>query len=74
MWLIELADGLCNGSNTTFTTRADYATGSVVYWLNGIAQTKDDPVTGWLEVGGRSISLVTAPQVGDVVQFGYRPI
>jgi hypothetical protein len=73
-YITELATGLINGTNRVFSMSVDYATGSVQVWWNGLAGVKDDVVVGWIELGGNQIRLEQAPQLGDVIQIGYRPI
>ena len=67
--LKEIANGAVDGANRTFTCNADYATGSLVAFINGQAVPSQTT-----ELGGRTFELEFAPIVGDIVSVFYRRI
>lgn len=70
---IELLTGTVDGINTVFFTSADYLTGSVRVFRNGLVGLQ--PLTdGWSEAGGKKIVMDEPPKTGDVLQAYYRPI
>jgi hypothetical protein len=73
-YIKEQAVGLINGVNANFLTSTDYATGSLQVWRNGQLNRKTEPSEGWVELGLNAFSLNTPPELGDVIQVGYRPI
>lgn len=73
LFIIETLQGPVNGFNTVFTTSSDYASGTIVVSINGLAMKKDLD-DGWFELGGITVQLKEAPKIGDTVGAYYRPL
>jgi hypothetical protein len=60
--------GTQNGSNTSFSTLSDFATGTTKLYLNGQRITLGEDYT---ESGATGISMTVAPLSGDVLRIDY---
>lgn len=67
----EVPTGPIDGVNTVFLLQYPFVPGTVVVFLNGIAEVRefDD---GFTEIGPDTIQLKEPPLEGDVVQVFYR--
>lgn len=65
--IIEPAIGTLDGANTQFTTTATYAAGTVLVFLNGVLQ-KREQIT---ELGGQAFAVGDPPEADDVLYVRY---
>jgi hypothetical protein len=63
----EVPTGTINGSNVTFTTASQFATGSLRIYKNGVRLKITDDYT----VSGNTITFVTAPATGTKLLVDY---
>ncbi len=66
--------GLVDGINTTFTvSAAQYTSGSLLVYLNGLVQLQG-PTDDWQETtpGSGTFDFNTPPAIGDIVTVSYR--
>ena len=68
----EVAVGLIDGVNTTFSVSRAYSPQSLAVYLNGQLK-RADYADGWIETSaaGKIFDLKVPPQVGDDVQAFY---
>lgn len=66
-----LLSGSVNGSNTVFTTVTGYISGSLIVFLNGIAQNPGDDYTETTPASG-TFTFVSAPQTNDKIVVQYK--
>ena len=69
MFTMQLAIGVIDGENRSFSTPTSYVPGSVRAF-SPLLQTEVD-VT---ELGVEAVELAEAPRAGDVVYLGYWPV
>jgi len=69
--IVELV-GTVDGVNQTFTTPTTFVPGTIRVMWNGQVYDKDDTRHGWTEPTSQSVTLTTAPRVGDVLQAFYQ--
>jgi hypothetical protein len=67
--------GAINGANSLFTvSAAQYTTGTLLVWLNGVLQLQGTGSNEWAETtpGSGTFAFVTAPATGDSIVAMYR--
>lgn len=67
----EVPAGSINGINLVFTTSSPYVSGSTHLYLNGLRQRIGGSFD-YTESGSDTITMVSAPQVGDSILIDYR--
>ena len=67
----EKVTGVINGVNKSFSTSANYVSGSLDLWWNGILTKSDDDLTGFTETGTNTFDTSNAPRTNDQLHVRY---